>query len=183
MTDYNNAVAASGLFDEHVQAWAELYASGIEIEGQLPLAQAVNTSVYSLLSALRADWPYSTGPGGLTDGYNGHTFWDMETWMFPPLAALYPSIASSALLYRANRLAGAQIKAAVNGYAGAMFPWEDAFSGLEAQASDGKVGPWGQYEQHISGDIAFAVQQFLLLGAGSDGGDRCVAVGSGALCA
>jgi hypothetical protein len=26
-------------------------------------------------------------------GYNGHTFWDCETWMFPPLLALQPSTA------------------------------------------------------------------------------------------
>ena len=51
-------------------------------------------------------------PGGLaSDSYNGHTFWDCETWMYPPLLAFWPSLAASALQYRYNHIAGAQVKA------------------------------------------------------------------------
>ena len=33
-----------------------------------------NASLYALLSAVRADWPFGLGPGGLSsNGYNGHS--------------------------------------------------------------------------------------------------------------
>jgi trehalose/maltose hydrolase-like predicted phosphorylase len=41
-----------------------------------------------------------------------------------------------------------------------MFPWESAFTGAEVQYGGGKIGPWGEYEQHISGDIALAARQY-----------------------
>ena len=42
----------------------------------------------------------------------------------------------------------------------AMFPWESAVSGQEVQYSNGVIGNWGKYEQHITGDIALAVKMF-----------------------
>ena len=41
-----------------------------------------------------------------------------------------------------------------------MFPWESAVSGQEVQYSNGVIGNWGKYEQHITGDIALAVKMF-----------------------
>ena len=60
----------------------------------LKLVQTVVSSLYYLLSSVRADWPHSLSPGGLASqgggfgglflarhltastGYNGHVFWD-----------------------------------------------------------------------------------------------------------
>ena len=69
-----------------------------------------------------------------TDGllrYNGHAFWDCETWMYPTLLAWHPTIARSLLEYRVERLPLARAKAKTYKppYAGAMFPWESAVSG------------------------------------------------------
>jgi trehalose/maltose hydrolase-like predicted phosphorylase len=81
--------------------------------------------------------------------------------MYPPLLMLQPDLAKSMLRYRLDRQAGAQHKAQMNGYRGLMFPWESAESGEEVQGSSyNQVGPWGQYEQHISGDIALAAWQY-----------------------
>lgn len=81
--------------------------------------------------------------------------------MLPNLLLLQPQEARAVLEYRLNRREGAAAKAASYGYAGLMFPWESAFSGYEVQGSaGGVVGPWGQYEQHISGDIALAAIQY-----------------------
>lgn len=88
---------------------------------------------------------------------------------------LDPPSAASALQYRYNRRAGAALKAAncgkpnhawcPPGFAASkdalMFPWESAFTGDEVQNSGGKIGPWGEYEQHISGDISFAARQYF----------------------
>ena len=32
---------------------------------------------------------------------------------------------------------------------------------FEVQYSGGEIGPWGEYEQHISGDISFAARQYF----------------------
>eukprot|EP01113_Clastostelium_recurvatum_P039091 TRINITY_DN5929_c0_g1_i2.p1 TRINITY_DN5929_c0_g1~~TRINITY_DN5929_c0_g1_i2.p1 ORF type:complete len:711 (+),score=173.12 TRINITY_DN5929_c0_g1_i2:162-2135(+) len=147
----------------HKQGWAQLWVSGIEVGGDLHLAQAINSSLYYILSSVRDDWHYSLSPGGLaSNGYNGHSFWDVETWMFPSLALLYQDLASSVLQYRFDRIPGAQAKAKsyTPPYAGAMFPWESAFTGQEVCPSS---APTGQLEQHISGDIAYAVRLYWFL--------------------
>lgn len=62
-----------------------------------------------------------------TSGYNGHVFWDSETWMYPALLPLWPSIADGGVLqYRLNKLPGAKAKAKSynKGWKGAMYPWE-----------------------------------------------------------
>ena len=69
--------AAGTLRATHVAEWAAtVWTSGFSVD-RLDVARAVNTSLYSIVSSLRADRPFSTSPGGLAnDGYNGHCeFW------------------------------------------------------------------------------------------------------------
>lgn len=148
------------LFASHVQAWKELWDDGrIEVEGNLTLAQAISGSLYYTLSSLRPSWVFGLSPGGLaTDGYDGHVFWDQETWMFPPLVLLHQDLARTCLAYRFERLQAAKDKAKKYGFKGAMFPWESALTGSEV--CPGEI--YSDYEQHIIGDIAFAVKQLWL---------------------
>lgn len=144
----------------HVSAWRRRWQEGrVEVPGTSPdarrLALSVNASLYAIMSASRPDFPYGLSPGGLaSDAYDGHTFWDMDTWMFPVLNMLHPQLGRACLQYRWNRRAGAEAKARHNGYSGLMFPWESAFTGNEVQ-----LGHWGRYEQHISSDVSLAAQQ------------------------
>lgn len=93
--------APDALYASHVAEWATIWQSGIEMEGRKDVATAVNSSLYYLLSSIREDTVFSLSPGGLpSNGYNGHTFWDCETWMYPPILMLHPSIAASLLEYR-----------------------------------------------------------------------------------
>jgi hypothetical protein len=71
------ANASSGsLFAEHTAAMDELHRPGIEVEGNLELAQVVNASLHALLGSYRADSPYSSAPEGLVSTrYSGHAFW------------------------------------------------------------------------------------------------------------
>jgi len=163
--DWKQAVqtGADALYSEHTAAWARLWESGIEITGRLDVARVVNSSQYYLLSSLRADAPYSTSPGGLAHGkthrgYLGHTFWDAETWMYPPLVLWHPDIAASMLEYRLNTVPEAEKKAQGygKGWKGAMFAWESAATGAETCPTQ---YPEGELEQHITGDIALAAQQ------------------------
>ena len=109
------------LLAEHKAAWKALWDTGrIEIEGDLEMAQAVYGSMYYILSSTRHDWPYGLSPGGLPGGeeYMGHTFWDQDIWMYPPLVLLHPDLARSSLKYRKDRLPAARRIAKEYGYKG-----------------------------------------------------------------
>jgi hypothetical protein len=65
-------VTTGSLQAGHEAAWAARMATGggIEIEGDLWLAQAANASLYFIRSSIRADWPHGLSPGGLaSNGY------------------------------------------------------------------------------------------------------------------
>ncbi|KYQ91148.1 acid trehalase-like protein 1 [Tieghemostelium lacteum] len=148
----------------HRDAWKKIWDSRIEVGGNLDLAQVVNSSLYYIVSSVRDDWPWSLSPGSLSsNGYHGHVFWDSETWMYPSILTLYPKTARDGILqYRINHLEGAQEKAESYGvgYQGYMFPWESAFTGTEVCPT---VAPTGLLEQHITGDISFAMRQYFYL--------------------
>mmetsp|Transcript_26333 Transcript_26333/g.70293 ORF Transcript_26333/g.70293 Transcript_26333/m.70293 type:complete len:403 (-) Transcript_26333:1293-2501(-) len=106
-------VDSNELRTAHEEAWRELTGeAGIEIAGRHDVAVAVNSSYYYLLSSVREDVPHGLSPGGLaSNGYNGHSFWDTETWMYPPLLGLFPDIGRSLLTYRVQRIPEAKLKA------------------------------------------------------------------------
>eukprot|EP00028_Trichosphaerium_sp_Am-I-7-wt_P010018 CAMPEP_0168537066 /NCGR_PEP_ID=MMETSP0405-20121227/20057_1 /TAXON_ID=498012 /ORGANISM="Trichosphaerium sp, Strain Am-I-7 wt" /LENGTH=440 /DNA_ID=CAMNT_0008565459 /DNA_START=476 /DNA_END=1798 /DNA_ORIENTATION=+ len=137
-----------------------VWSRGIDIEGNLTLAAAINSSLYDIVSNMRPDWPYSTSPGGIANNaYHGHTFWDSETWMYPTLLLFFPDIAKSMLEYRFLRLEEAMKKALWSGHKGASFPWESAFTGYECTCC-APINIEGIEEIHITGDIAFAFIQY-----------------------
>mgnify|MGYP001793924707 CR=1 FL=1 len=112
---------AEDLLATHKKAWSSLWNNGrVDIEGDLELAQAVHSSMYYILSSTRMDWAYGLSPGGLPGGeeYMGHTFWDQEIWMYPPLVLLHPELARSAMRYRHERLPAARRIAEKYGYKG-----------------------------------------------------------------
>ena len=148
LVQFGNLSSAS-LRKSHEAAWAEEWEGGIEVAGNLTIASTINASLYYILSATRSDWPYGLSPGGLArDDYEGHSFWDCETWMFPNLVALYPQQARALAQYRFNRLPAARMRATTHGLRGAMWPWESALTGFgEYESND-------DHEIHISGDVA-----------------------------
>ena len=157
------AVPATKLAAEHSAAWATLWQSGIAVTGNLTVARAVNASLYYILSSIRDDFPLGLSPGGLaTNSYDGRSFWDTETWMFPVLDLLHPTIGASLLEYRLVRLPAAKLRAAQFGVRGAMFPWTSELSGFgdTGVRAGAKCPPsctgLGWTEQHITGDIAMA---------------------------
>lgn len=162
--DYYTAItlAEQGiLHSSHINEWATtVWQSGLETD-RGDAARALNTSIYSIMSSVRNDRPFSISPGGLSDNsYNSHTFWDCETFVFPGILLLFPDIATSNFLeYRVARLDGAREKAQSYSppYSGAMMPWESAETGEETCPSWAATG---LREIHINGDIPFAVRQF-----------------------
>jgi trehalose/maltose hydrolase-like predicted phosphorylase len=144
-------------------AWASLWRGWIEIRGNRTLATDVNASEFYLWSSTRAGVDWSISPAGLSsNGYDGHIFWDAETWMYPSLLAQHPDLAAGMNNYRFARLTQAEQHATETGWAGARFPWESALDGTEQIPPPVSVNSEGLYEQHITADIALAQWQYYL---------------------
>lgn len=116
------------------------------------------------------DERFSIGAKGLTgEGYKGHVFWDTEIFIKPFHLFTEPETAKKLLTYRYLHLQQAKEKAARNGYEGALFPWESAYSGEEETpefaAINIRTGERQKVasalaEHHIVADIAYAVVQY-----------------------
>lgn len=146
------------LIAAHERQWAELWQSDIVIEGDDEAQRAVRFALFNLYGSVREGSRRSIAPMGLTStGYNGHIFWDAETWMFPPLLVLHPELARQLLDYRIDRLEAARQRAYAHGYRGAMFPWESDHRGEESTPTFALTGP---LEHHITADVAIAAWQY-----------------------
>jgi trehalose/maltose hydrolase-like predicted phosphorylase len=144
-------------------AWAALWRGRIDVTGDRTLATDVNASEFYLWSSTRSDQNWSVSPAGLSsNGYDGHIFWDAETWMFPSLLAQHPALAGAMEAYRFNRLTEARAHARATGGKGARFPWESALNGTEQIPPPASANSEGLYEQHITADIALAQWQYYL---------------------
>ncbi|RSK26815.1 glycoside hydrolase family 65 protein [Bacillus sp. HMF5848] len=173
------------LFSESVTAWAEKWRDmAITIDSKHDFDQlAIRFAHYHLILMTPAhDNRFGIAAKGLTgEGYKGHSFWDTEIFILPFLSYTYPVIARRLLEYRYNTIAGARKKAEVNGYEGAMYPWESAFTGDEVTPVWGAVDIvtgkatkiWsGFIEQHITADISFALWQYYQLTGDQEFMDR-----------
>jgi trehalose/maltose hydrolase-like predicted phosphorylase len=162
------AAAAAGLgwkalLAENEAAWAKLWRGRIEVSGDPSLARKVNASQFYLWSSTNEGVNWSVSPAGLSsNGYNGHIFWDAETWMFPSLLAQHPELAAGMDEYRFQRLAAARAHASETGTEGARFPWESALDGTEQIPPPVRLNSEGLYEQHIVADVALAQWQYYL---------------------
>ena len=61
--------------------------------------------------------------------YQGHVFWDQETWMYPPIQVLHSDFGKTLIKSRIRTLDSAKKLAEQKGYKGAMYPWESAYTG------------------------------------------------------
>lgn len=150
--------AQSSLVKEHINAWNKIWKSDIIIEGNAKDQQSIHSCMYYLLQSIREGMDDSIAPMGLSNtSFNGHIFWDADTWMFPALILQYPEFAKSIVDYRFRTLAGAKENAKRNGFAGAEYAWESGLTGIEANPSIEMVD-----ERHITGDVALAQWQYYL---------------------
>ena len=122
---------------------------------------------FSLFSILQAAWR-SEGHGlpakGLTGtGYEGHYFWDTETYVLPFLIHTFPDIARSLLMHRVRMLPDARRRAAEVGASGALFPWR-TINGEEASAYYAA----GTAQYHIDADIAYAFDEYVRVTGDTD---------------
>ncbi len=129
----------------------------IEIDGDAELQQAVRLATFHVLQAGARAERRAIGAKGLTgNGYDGHTFWDTETFCLPMLSHLAPEAAADALRWRQSILPLAKERAAQLGLAGAAFPWR-TIRGHECSG----YWPAGTAAFHINADIADAVRRHV----------------------
>jgi trehalose/maltose hydrolase-like predicted phosphorylase len=146
------------LIKKHTEEWHKLWESDIVIEGDAQSQQDVHNMLFNIYSTIRENSGLSTSPMGLTGfGYNGHVFWDCETWVYPVMLVMHPELAKTLLDYRYNRLEAAKKNAYTYGYSGAKFPWESSSTGYEDIPS-GYL--YGADEVHVNADIAIAAWQY-----------------------
>ena len=158
MTIFAKLEGRERLLQFHQKAWAELWKSDIEIDGDPESQKDVRSMLYHLYSFSREGTAMSPSPMGLSGlGYNGHVFWDTELWMYPALLVMQPKMAKSMMEYRYQRLEAAKRNAFSKGYRGAMFPWESAATGVEETPVWALSGP---FEHHITACVAIAAWNY-----------------------
>jgi len=129
----------------------------VEIDGDAELQQAVRFATFHVLQAGARAERRAIGAKGLTGpGYDGHTFWDTETFCLQLLSHVAPKAAADALRWRQSILPLAVERAQQLGLAGAAFPWR-TIRGHECSG----YWPAGTAAFHINADIADAVRRHV----------------------
>ncbi len=129
----------------------------VELDGDAELQQAVRFALFHTLQAgARAERRPIAAKGLTGSGYDGHTFWDTETFVLPLLTYTAPHAARDALRWRHATLDRARERAQQLGLKGASFPWRT----IHGQECSG-YWPAGTAAFHINADIANAVERYL----------------------
>ena len=129
----------------------------MEIDGDTEVQQAVRFALFHVLQAgARAETKPIPAKGLTGPGYDGHAFWDTETFVLPVLTLTAPEAAANALRWRHYTLPMAIERAAEHGRKGALFPWRT----IAGQACSA-YWPAGTAAFHINADIADAVIRYV----------------------
>ena len=128
----------------------------VELEGDPELQQAIRFALFHVLQAGARGEQRAIAAKGLTGpGYDGHTFWDTESYVLPVLTYTAPNAAGDALRWRHRTLDLARERAKVLGLKGAAFPWRT----IRGQECSG-YWPAGTGAFHINADIADATIRY-----------------------
>ncbi|WP_125760422.1 glycoside hydrolase family 65 protein [Companilactobacillus hulinensis] len=148
----------SEITDDAKHFWNNVWLnSEVTINGAPHLNTALLFNIFQLNQSAGKDGKTSLAAKGLSGtGYEGHYFWDTETYALPYFAYSSPKIARRILKYRYSTLPQAKKRAAELGVkSGALFAWR-TINGEEASA----FFPAGTAQYHIDADIAYAVDLY-----------------------
>ncbi|HEY3479552.1 MAG TPA: family 65 glycosyl hydrolase, partial [Streptomyces sp.] len=134
--------------------WAR---ADVEVEGDAEVQQAVRFGLFHVLQAGARGEERPIAAKGLTGpGYDGHCFWDTESFVRPVLTYTLPRAAANALRWRHDTLPLARERATLLGLKGAAFPWR-TITGAEGSG----YWPAGTAAFHVNADIAAAVTRYI----------------------
>jgi alpha,alpha-trehalose phosphorylase len=129
----------------------------VEISGDAELQQAVRFALFHVLQAgARAERRAIPAKGLTGNGYEGHSFWDTETFLIPVLSHTVPTAAGDALHWRHSTLPEAQERAKQLGLKGAAFPWRT----IHGEECSG-YWPASTAAFHVNADVADAVLRYV----------------------
>jgi alpha,alpha-trehalose phosphorylase len=144
---------------EDQRAALDVFWSGadVEIEGDPDVQQAVRFALFHVYqAAARAEQRAIPAKGLTGPGYDGHAFWDTESFVLPVLTATAPFAAADALKWRLATLDLARARADDLHLRGAAFPWR-TIRGHECSG----YWPAGTAALHINADIAVAAMRHV----------------------
>jgi alpha,alpha-trehalose phosphorylase len=152
LTGWDRLLAEQRAFLDDFWAGAD-----VEVVGDPEIQQAVRFALFQVLqSGARAENRPIAAKGLTGPGYDGHTFWDTETFVLPVLNFTQPAAAADALRWRYSVLPLARERAADLGLRGAAFPWRT----IDGQECSG-YWPAGTAAFHINADIALAALDYV----------------------
>ncbi len=149
--------------DHYAHFWQE---NDVEIGGDPMNRQGIRFCLFQLHQTYRGAIPGSNiGAKGLTgEAYNGHAFWDTETYCLAPYLLTDPKAAKNLLMYRYQTLPQAIKRAEQLDLKGACYPiatlngneacnlWQHASLQMQPSTS---VAYAIEYYYHLTGDTAF----------------------------
>ncbi|MGA9333079.1 MAG: beta-phosphoglucomutase, partial [Rudaea sp.] len=134
--------------------------------------QALRFNLFHTFQAAGRDGSGGIAAKGLTgEGYEGHVFWDSETFVLPVLALTEPALTKASLVWRFHCLDHARAHAReMNHERGALYPWR-TIAGDECSSHY----PSGSAQYHINAAVAFAIRLYV-----EASGDRAFLTSMGA---
>ena len=129
----------------------------VELDGDTAIQQAVRFGLFHILQAgARAEGRAIAAKGLTGPGYDGHAFWDTETFVLPVLTYTAPDAAAHALRWRHSTLPLAIERARQLRLNGAAFPWRT----IRGEECSG-YWPAGSAAFHVNADIAGAAVRYV----------------------
>jgi len=143
-----------GLLASQREIFDQLWERGdVEVEGDDELQLAVRVALFHVTQAANRAERRAIPAKGLTgSGYDGHAFWDTESYVLPLLTYTMPDAARDALRWRHSTIDLACDRANQLGLSGAAFPWRT----IRGEECSG-YWPAGTAAFHVNADIADAV--------------------------
>jgi len=131
----------------------------IEVEGDAELQQALRFAMFHVFQAAARNEGRAIPAKGLTGrGYDGHAFWDTESFVLPLLTFTAPATVRHALMWRHSTLEQARARAEQLHLHGAAFPWRT----IHGEECSG-YWPAGTAAFHVNADIADAVRRYVMI--------------------
>jgi alpha,alpha-trehalose phosphorylase len=146
-----------GLLDDQRQFLDTFWAGAdVTVEGDPALQQAVRFALFHVLqNSVRAEERPIAAKGLTGPGYDGHCFWDTDSFVLPVLIHTWPEAAADHLRWRHRTLDKARERARTLHLDGAAFPWR-TINGEECSG----YWPAGTAAFHVNADVADGVIRY-----------------------
>ena len=157
--------------DHHVRQWERVWGlCDIELKDKIRVTRLLRLHIFHLIQTVSPksiDLDVGVPARGLHgEAYRGHIFWD-EIFILPFLNLRMPELSRSLLLYRFRRLEEAKANAQINGFKGALYPWQSGSNGeeesqvLHLNPLSGRWIPDATMRQrHINAAILYNIWQY-----------------------